>query len=127
MPPLSEFVQEDYPRISTELRGEEAAEIMIANHITEIPVVDNTEKYVGFLSLYTVLDNPQVQVKAMIDEKAKPIKENMEIDLVLSELDESKSPSLPVVSQEGHLVGVVNRQTLFQALHQFYLSKRGGQ
>jgi osmoprotectant transport system ATP-binding protein len=126
LPPLSEFIQKDYPRISTELRGEEAAEIMMANHITEVPVVDNAENYAGFVSLYKVLGKKQTLVKALIDENVQSFQENTGMDPILTELDGSKSSILPIVSQNGQLVGVVDRQAIFQALHQFYVNKCGG-
>jgi osmoprotectant transport system ATP-binding protein len=127
LPPLSELIQEDIPCISTEILGEEAAKIMTENHLTEIPVVDSRKHYVGLVSLYNVLGNNQVQVNRLIDEKVQPVEENTETDLVLMELEKSKSSIVPIVSQNGQLVGVVDRQMLFQALHQFYVNKSGGQ
>lgn len=123
LPPLDEFINIDYSSISSQQTVEDAIEIMVNNNVAEITVIDQAEKYIGIITLYDVLANKKASLKELINTSQQPIMENEDINVVIKEINKFKTFIIPVISEDNTLVGLLDRNQLFQALQNIYVSK----
>ncbi|WP_373893723.1 betaine/proline/choline family ABC transporter ATP-binding protein [Virgibacillus sp. CBA3643] len=127
LPPLSDFVEENTPTVTVSQPVKEAVELMVEREFTEIPVVDGKGKFMGTLSLYRALNNMQKKLKELVDVSIKPIRQKMETGQIIHRFNESRFSLYPVLSDEGKVEGIVQRNKMYQLLNQFYEHKSGGQ
>ncbi|MGJ9382083.1 betaine/proline/choline family ABC transporter ATP-binding protein [Salipaludibacillus sp. CF4.18] len=125
LPPFHEFIQLDYPSMSSQHTVDDVIEIMISSNVSEIPIVDSDGKYEGIVSLYNVLANKQDNLKELMDTRIKPVLDNTDVNTVMKEMNKNQNSILPIISETHNLIGIVDRSRLFQALHQIYESKSG--
>jgi osmoprotectant transport system ATP-binding protein len=125
LPPLDEFINEDYSAISAQHTVEEAIELMVHNNVAEITVIDPQKKYLGIITLCDVLANKKAGLKELINTSRQPIRENEDINVVIKEIGKGETFIIPVISEDQTLVGLLDRNQLFQALQNFYLRKSG--
>lgn len=126
LPPLSEFIEVEYPSISCQHTIEKAIDIMVSNNVAEIPIIDTKKKYGGTISLYAALANKNAKVKELINVSDKAILENTDISTVMKEINKAKESIIPIISENDTLVGLLDCNKLFQALQQIYERKNGG-
>lgn len=127
LPPLSEFIQVDYPSVTDQSKSEDVIEVMVKHNLAEIPVLDSEDKFVGAVSLYQALANKQKNLSELIDASTKPVMEHADINEVITNLNDEQGSMVPIISKDASFIGVLNRDQLFQALHQFYQRKSGGE
>lgn len=127
LPPLSDCVEEDTPTVTVSQPVKEAVELMVECEFTEIPVVDGKGKFMGTLSLYHALNNMQKKLKELIDDSIKPIKQKMDTGQIIHRFNETSFTIYPVLSDDGQVEGIVQRNKMYQLLNQFYEHKSGGQ
>ncbi|WP_138418711.1 betaine/proline/choline family ABC transporter ATP-binding protein [Aquibacillus sediminis] len=127
LPPLSEFVVEGYPSVTGQSDLQDVIDVMVEHNLAELPVVDGENKYRGIVSLYRALSNKQAVLSDVLDTSIQAVNENEAIDDVMNHTKNAPGSVIPIVSNESELIGVVNHNQLFQALHQFYQRKSGGE
>ncbi|WP_087972196.1 ABC transporter ATP-binding protein [Oceanobacillus rekensis] len=126
LPPLSEFIIKDFPRISMEQRTEEAIDLMATNQLVEIPVVDGKGEYKGIVNLYQALNNKKATLAELVDDSIEAITRKVDTNFLMKKFHESKLMIFPVQSEQGKLEGIVEREDLYRFLQQFYERKSGG-
>ncbi|CQR46262.1 Glycine betaine/carnitine/choline transport ATP-binding protein OpuCA [Paraliobacillus sp. PM-2] len=123
LPPLSELADMNYPFVSSKTSVNEAINKMIEKNITQIPVVDDKETFIGVVSLYKALANKDGILTEIVDQSTT-VSENTDINDVIKEVRETQS-IIPIISNDKKLTGVLGGNQLLEALHKFYESKSG--
>src|SRR5690606_24103632 len=105
---------------------EEALKILINNRITGLPVVDNTGKMKGVVSEYDLL-NQIAKSKKMdskvfgecihFSSKVDFITEDTPLSTIMKEFISTKYRRLPVLNQDGKLVGIITRRDLMRVFY----------
>lgn len=125
LPSLDEYLEENVPVLTESQAVEEAVETMASYQLTEIPVVDNSRKFIGIVNLHHALTKKQEQLKDLIDRSIPSIKQQMETDQVIEFFHETDVSICPVLAENGQVKGIVRRNKIFHLLKRFYEHKRG--
>lgn len=126
LPSISDFMQTDYPALSSEHTAEQAIQLFSDQHISDIPVVDDNGAFKGILNLFDMVKNSGAELKTLINDTYPAITENMDIHRLMYAFIDQELSVYPIQTDTGKLAGVVKRNQLFQLLQQFYLNKCGG-
>lgn len=109
---------------------EEALKILVNYKITGLPVVDKSGKMKGVLSEYDILKQLSkdkqlsekcFQKKITYSKKVDAIKETLKLSKIMKEFVDTKYRRLPVINEEGILVGIITRRDLMRVF--YYRSK----
>lgn len=122
--------------ISVDLGVEEATQFLVKHRLSNVPIVQEDiegKKLVGFLSeadclkslsdqyYYDRFEGPTLKVKDIMRRHPVCIQEGHDIFTVANLFIQNNFRHLPVVSDAGHLQGIVSRRDLlarFQELHE---------
>lgn len=126
LPPIHEFIQTDYPSISSTTTVEQAIQTLSGNQISVMPVVDDNGKFKGMLSLFDMLRDSGATLETLINDTLPTVTENMDSHRLMKAFNDHDLTVYPVQTEEGNLAGIAERYQLFQSLQQFYFNKRGG-
>lgn len=105
----------------------DAIDVMLKNKISGAPVVDLRGKYVGIFSERCCIDllfsatydgTPTNTISAFIDREAVTIDENTELLSVMQIFMKTRARRLPVLNDQGDLLGMVSRRDVIKALSQ---------
>ncbi len=109
---------------------EEALKLLVNNKITGLPIVGDGGKMQGVLSEYDILKQLSAAKKITGDafhkkitftKRVDTIPESMPINQIMDLFVNTKYRRLPVVDQNGKLVGIVTRRDLMRVF--YYRSK----
>jgi len=112
---------------------EEALKLLVNNRITGLPVVNREQKMVGIISEYDILKqifsyeklNPEIfKEKITFSKSVKSVQENATLAEVMAMFMGEPFRRLPVVNQEGRLVGIITRRDLIRIF--YYRAKLSG-
>ncbi|QDI90416.1 ATP-binding cassette domain-containing protein [Salicibibacter halophilus] len=124
LPPLSEFVYEDFVSISSDSSVASAIDQMIAHKIPGISLVDNNGTYLGQLSLYKALSNKERTLQDVLDLSIKPVREDEDIRSVINHVTATEE-TVPVIAEDQKLIGTLDINKLFHTLCSSINGKRG--
>ncbi|WP_058306214.1 betaine/proline/choline family ABC transporter ATP-binding protein [Gracilibacillus massiliensis] len=102
-----------------------AIQSMSQQKLSAIPVVDGDEKYIGMIDLFSALQQRDKEVKEIIIDK-KPVPDSAHGELLLDQSNGNQQETLPVVSDQNEVVGIIKSEKLLEVLQRFYQLKRGG-
>lgn len=106
---------------------EEALKLLVNSKITGMPVVDNQRRMVGVVSEYDVLEQISAagkgneaqtfRQKIRFSSKADAVREDTPLEEITQKFIQSRYRRLPVVDQEGCLVGIITRRDLIKVFY----------
>ncbi len=124
LPNLEVFVSKEFASTTDDAPVEIAIEKMVSNELSEISVVKEDGIYVGQLSLYDALLHKEKSLMEILDKSAMTIMETEDVASILSRVQEIKR-TIPVLSKDGNLKGVLDSNKLFKMLNDHTVGKSG--
>jgi osmoprotectant transport system ATP-binding protein len=124
LPQLDRFICKDFISISDDSTKELAMDRMIAHQASDIPVVKKDGSYVGLISLYDVLTHKDKKLTELLTQFNASITENEETESVLNNMKELQG-TVPVITADQTLIGILDKNKLFQELQDVTEMKSG--
>lgn len=124
LPKLEELISEEFISVKNNMSAESAIEQMLKHRVSEIPVTTENGMYKGMVSLFHALSRKDEHVDSLIDQTVTPVKEQDNTEDVLTCMRNMEG-TVPVLSSDEVLVGILNQTKLFQTLNQATASGRG--
>lgn len=124
LPSLETLISETFVSITDTTSTSEAIDEMITHRVSNIPVVENNEDYVGTVNLYQALADQDKDLHELLDPSSPTITETKETKQVLEELGDIDY-AIPVVSEEGKMIGILDQTKLLHTLSGTSENKRG--
>ena len=124
LPKLEELISEEFVSISNNMSTDLAIEEMLKHQVSEIPVITENGEYRGMVSLFHALSHKDEHVENLIEQNVSPIKVEDNIEDVLIGMKNMEG-TLPILSSDEKLVGILNQTKLFQTLHHVTEDQRG--
>jgi CBS domain-containing protein len=103
---------------------EHALDLMLENHVSGLPVVDQDQRLVGVISEYDALVLltesgeeywPIHPVESFMTTQVQSVDQDMPVDQLATQFRNKSVRRLPVL-QDGKLVGIVSRRELIRAI-----------
>lgn len=114
---VSDYVHTDYLSFAEDKSVASAIEDMMANKISEIPVVTDEGDYIGLVSLYDALSAKDQKVIDIVDRSvATLVTEDETVDAMFHKV-ESIDKIVPVISSDKKYKGIVDREKLLSVLY----------
>lgn len=113
----------DLIRATEDMTIEEALKVLINHKVTGLPVVDSKGKMKGVISEYDILTQISGSTKKHAEifqeqitysKKIDSITEDTPLSKIVSEFIDTKYRRLPVVDDNGNLVGIITRRDLMR-------------
>lgn len=124
LPGLDKLICKDFISVLDGSTTESAMDKMIAQQASDIPVVKEDGKYVGMVSLYDVLTHKDKNLFELLTQTNESIVENEETQSVLNNMKGLKG-TIPVITAEQILIGILDKNKLFQELQDGTVGKSG--
>jgi osmoprotectant transport system ATP-binding protein len=124
LPNLSNFISKEFHFTSVDSSTASAIDQMVAHQISEIPVVNSDGVYLGMVSLYKALSNREGRLSDLLNSSILPVKENQDTKTVINNVT-SIERTIPVITTEEKLIGILDTNNLFHALHHNTEGKSG--
>ena len=114
--PVVNVVSDDFPRIGTESRVDEAIDTLVNAAATEAYIIDDSGLYRGKVSLHSLLAVEARQaVASLADPDALSIKHDASLQQAIEVASNFVGESIPVINRDsGEMLGVVTEADLFQ-------------
>ena len=105
---------------------EDAMKVLVNSRITGLPVVDSEGKLVGIFSDYDVLTQLAAPPSTGAAHFSEPIRystgiqgvdEKTPLETILQHFVDSRFRRLPVLNQQGRLVGIITRRDLMKLFY----------
>lgn len=118
-----EIMTRDLIRATEDMTIEEALKVLINHKVTGLPVVDSKGKMKGVISEYDILTQISGSTKKHAEifqeqitysKKIDSITEDTPLSKIVSEFIDTKYRRLPVVDDNGNLVGIITRRDLMR-------------
>lgn len=116
LPILDEVILKNYLSIADNWSIEEAVEEMIQHNVSESIVIDSKGNYRGMVSLYKAMADNKKSIEEIINKDALTINHSDKTNVVLSQIENPKE-TIPVLSKDKSVVGLLDTTKLFQVLH----------
>jgi len=126
LPPLNTFIQTDFPVVALDDSLEKAIQIMIDHQTSHIAVVDETNVYLGSLTLYTALKKQNEKISDVMMPVEKLYFDDADVTRILHEIDSDNPSFIPIVSKKKKFVGKLEKNQVMKTLHGIYERKNGG-
>jgi len=116
----------DLIRATEDMTIEEALKVLINHKVTGLPVVDSKGKMKGVISEYDILTQISGSTKKHAEifqeqitysKKIDSITEDTPLSKIVSEFIDTKYRRLPVVDDNGNLVGIITRRDLMRVYY----------
>lgn len=124
LPPLDEFVKKDFLSILASDALEDAIEKMLQGCVSQVPVLNDDNKYMGMLDLHDALKGEGGKVEELVNRNGQFFMEKTNVNQVISEL--KPLYVAPIISEQDQLIGLLDSNHLFKTLYNMYESKNGG-
>lgn len=121
LPPVSAFLDRDYPVAPLDMEIDDVINLMVAEKKDQLPVVDSNGQYKGVINLYEAFTEKSSPLATLVDSSIQGYAETAATE----ELAEHDTV-IPIVSKDNKYVGVLNQDQLFRALHEKIENKCGG-
>ncbi len=121
LPPMTAFVDEDYPSVKVTESLDAAINVMVEKKKDQMPIVDADDKYLGILSLYDAVKNRDSEIKNLVDETVIAYRESAEVEKFVA----SKETIAPIVREDMSFIGVLDQDQLLEVLHEQVDQKSG--
>jgi len=121
-----EIMTRDLIRATEDMTIEEALKVLINHKVTGLPVVDSKGKMKGVISEYDILTQISGSTKKHAEifqeqitysKKIDSITEDTPLSKIVSEFIDTKYRRLPVVDDNGNLVGIITRRDLMRVYY----------
>lgn len=105
---------------------EEAVRLLVRQHITGMPVVDQEGKMVGVMSEYDIiaeaarlkrLSSDYLKQKISFSRKIEVVTEDTPLNEVVRRFVKKKYRRLPVVDRQQRLVGIISRRDVIRLIY----------
>ena len=118
---VAEMMMTRFRTIPIHARLELAVQMLLEGDQREFPVVDNEGNLEGLLSREALIkglsqNGPQATVGETMVPKVPVLKPEVEFETALDVLRRSRQPALPVIDQEGRLVGLLSLENVSELL-----------
>lgn len=122
---VKDYMQPATHAISANANTAEVVERLLKSGMTGVPVIDERESVVGFVSeqdcIKEMLNDAffceePASVRTLMSEKVLTVTPNTSIVELAQTMMREKPKNYPVVSEEGKLVGVITRRHVLRAL-----------
>jgi predicted transcriptional regulator len=93
----------------------DAARILAEQHISGLPVVDESGKIIGMVTEADIISKPGKIVADIMTKDVIAVKEDTPVEEIASLLSKRKIKRVPVVN-EGRIVGIISRADIVHAV-----------
>lgn len=109
--------------LQRELGAREAAELMTAVGVSEVPVADGEDVFRGSVRLEALLEAPPIsRVGALADVTAPAVPADATLDAAMEVFASEHASAVPVLDEERHVVGIVDVAEMVEAYRRSLLS-----
>ncbi|WP_153723034.1 betaine/proline/choline family ABC transporter ATP-binding protein [Sporosarcina cascadiensis] len=124
IPLLSSFVDPLVQAIRLSESKESVIKRMLQQKSFTYPVVDETNKLVGQLSLGALLSGDFTCLEEAVDPSVQALSIDQSLDDIFEQLEQQEMQSVPVVDKENTFLGMIDMKNFIQSFRSFY-GKRG--
>ncbi|MFH0926256.1 MAG: CBS domain-containing protein [bacterium] len=116
---IRDIMLKRFPTVTEFMTVEEVSRILAENHVSGVPVIDNEEKLLGFISERDIIltfaqeDGSKKISKDIMSKNVLTIEEDTPVEKVHKLFTEHPYRSLPVL-RNGKLVGVITRKKIIE-------------
>lgn len=120
LPRLRELMQIDFLSAHESDHNQVAVEKMVEHKLSYLPVTDKAGTYVGMVSLYDAIQMKTEQVKTIVDRERLACTETESLEKVWQKIDDTDELSIPVVNEQGKLVGLLPKHAVIKTVRKVY-------
>ncbi|AEF96553.1 IMP dehydrogenase [Methanotorris igneus] len=111
-----EYIVKDVITISPDCTVSEAVRIMDENSVSGLPVVDESDKLVGIITLRDIkpIKDRSIKVKEVMTKDVVSVTEDITHDEALNVMYENRIERLPIVDENNKLVGMITLRDILK-------------
>lgn len=121
LPPMTAFIDHDYPVANLDMSVDEALALMVEKEKDQLPVLTKKGKFVGIVSFYQAFESKGEPLSAIINRTIDGYDEESDVEEVVGEYD----LFAPIVSKDKKYIGMLNQDKLLKVLHEKIGPKSG--
>lgn len=126
LPAVSKLMSNDFTSITTEATVADAIDVMMKHQLEALPVVNNEEKFVGMLHLFTALQKVDDSIEDIV-QSTTTLFPKMDGKKAYEAFSNSNFSSLPVLSKSKELIGMLDKDLLVRDMYDILDQKSGDQ